>query len=70
MTKIYTFECVFKSTDTPVYPSSRFELERVLIVTDLSDTEATPLLDRVRTFLSVLGEAPEWRERIIDLYIA
>ena len=60
MTKIDTFESIFKSADKPVYEYARVEFERVLVVTDLSDAEATPLLDQVRSFLSVLGESLEW----------
>ena len=60
MTKLDTFESVFKSADKPVYVHSRVEIGRVLVVTDLRDTEAAPLLDQVRGFLSVLGEELEW----------
>ena len=60
MTKLDTFESVFKSADKPVYVYGRVEFERVLVVTDLSDMEAAPLLHQVRSFLSVLGEDPEW----------
>ncbi|MCH7867508.1 MAG: hypothetical protein IH881_07395 [Myxococcales bacterium] len=61
MTKLDTFESVFKSADKPVYEFSRIELSRVVVVTDLSDAEAAPLLSHLRTFLSVLGDDPEWR---------
>ncbi len=60
MTKLDTFESIFKSADKPVYVYARVEFERVLVLTDLSDAEAAPLLDQVRTFLSVLGEDLEW----------
>ena len=60
MTKLDTFESAFKSADKPVYEYAHVELRRVLVVTDLSDAEAAPLLDRVRSFLSVLGEDMEW----------
>ncbi len=61
MTKLDIFESVFRSADKPVYAYERVEVGRVLTVTDLSDAEAAPLLDQVRTFLSVLGDDPEWR---------
>ena len=61
MTKLDIFESVFKSADKPVYSYERVEISRVLVVTDLSDAEGAPLLDQVRTFLSVLGDDPEWR---------
>ncbi len=60
MTKLNTFESFFKSADKPVYAYGRVELERVLVVTDMSDAEAAPLLDSMRSFLSVLGEGLEW----------
>ncbi len=60
MTKLNTFESAFKSADKPVYAYARVEFERVLVVTDLSDAEAAPLLDLVRSFLSVLAEDLEW----------
>ena len=60
MTKLNTFESVFKSADKPVYVYGRVEFERVLVVTDMSDADAAPLLDSMRSFLSVLGEGLEW----------
>ncbi len=60
MTKLDTFASVFKSADKPVYAYGRVEIARVLVVTDLSDAEAAPLVDQVRSFLSVLGEGLEW----------
>ncbi len=60
MTKLDTFESIFKSADKPAYAYERVDFGRVLVVTDLSDEEAEPLLDQVRTFLSVLGEDLEW----------
>ncbi len=60
MTKLNTFESVFKSADKPVYLHGRVEFERVLVVTDRSDADAAPLLDSMRSFLSVLGEGLEW----------
>ncbi len=61
MTKLDVFESVFRSADKPVYAYGRVEIARVLVVTDLSDAEGAPLVDQVRTFLSVLGEDLEWR---------
>jgi hypothetical protein len=60
MTKIDTFESLFKAADKPVYEYQPLQLERVLVVTDLSAPAAAALLDSVRNFLSVLGEAVEW----------
>ncbi len=61
MTNLNTFESVFKSADKPVYGYRRVEISRLLLVTDLSDREATPLLGQVRSFLAALGENLEWK---------
>ena len=61
MTNLNTFESVFKSADKPVYGYRRVDISRLLLVTDLSDLEATPLLGQVRSFLSALGENLEWK---------
>ena len=61
MTKIDTFESVFKSADKPVYTYGRVDIARVLVVTDLTEAEAIPLISQIRTFLSVLGDGPDWR---------
>ncbi len=61
MAKLNVFESIFRSADKPVYTYGRAEIARVLVVTDLSDAEGAPLVDQVRSFLSVLGEDVEWR---------
>ena len=61
MTKLNVFESIFRSADKPVYTYRRVEIARVLVVTDLSDAEGASLIDQVRSFLSALGEGPEWR---------
>ena len=60
MTKLDIFDSTFKSADKPVYSYDRVAIGRALVVTDLSDSEAAPLLSRVRSFLSVLGQDLEW----------
>ena len=60
MTNLNIFESAFRSADKPVYAYERIEFERALVVTDMSDAEAAPLLDRVRAFLSVLGDDLDW----------
>ena len=60
MTKLDTFESVFKSADKAVYTYRRVQFQRVLIVTDLSDDAAERLFWQVRSFLSVLGDDLEW----------
>ena len=60
MTKLDSFESIFKSADKPVYIYDPVEFARVLIVTDLSEAEAAPFIAQVRTFLSVLGNTVAW----------
>ena len=60
MTKLDIFESTFKSADKPVYSYDPVAIGRALVVTDLSDSEAAPLLERARSFLSVLGQDLEW----------
>ena len=60
MTKLDTFESAFKSADKPVYAYRRVEFARVLVITDMNDEEAAPLVAQVRDFLSVLGGDVEW----------
>ena len=57
MTKLDQFESAFKSADKPIYSYERIEIDRVLVVTDLSDNEAAPVVERVRAFLGVLSAA-------------
>ena len=61
MTKLDAFESVFKSADKPVYSYGSVRIARVLVVTDLTDTEAAPLINQLRGFLSVLDDDPDWR---------
>ena len=57
MTKLDQFESVFKSADKAVYTYDRPRFDRVLLVTDLTAAEAADIATRVRSFLSVIGEA-------------
>ncbi len=61
MAKLNVFESIFRSADKPAYAYRRVEIARVLVVTDLSDAEGAPLVEQVRSFLSVLGKDLEWR---------
>jgi nucleotide-binding universal stress UspA family protein len=60
MTKLGAFESVFRSADKPVYEFGKVEIARVLVVTDLADSEVSGYLDGLRGFLSVLGPNVEW----------
>jgi hypothetical protein len=57
VTKLDQFESVFKSADKPIYTYERIEIDRVLVVTDLADDDAAPVVERIRAFLVVLAAA-------------
>lgn len=61
MTKLDTFESVFRSADKPTYAYGQVAIQRVLVVTDLGEQESEALRGQVRAFLSVLGEDVEWQ---------
>lgn len=60
MTHLNTFESVFKAADKPVHVHTSIEIGRLLFVTDLSDEDATGLIDQALSYLSVLGDNIEW----------
>jgi hypothetical protein len=57
MTNLDQFESVFKSADKVVYTYDRPTFDRVLLVTDLNETDAAGIADRVRSFLTAIDEA-------------
>jgi hypothetical protein len=59
VTKIDQFESAFKSADKPIYTYERIEIDRVLVVTDLTDDDAAPVIERIHAFLGVLA-ATQW----------
>ena len=60
MTRIDQFESAFKAANKTVYRYAPITFKKVLMVTDLQEYEATLFSDRVRSFLSVLGDDIEW----------
>ena len=54
MVNVDRFESIFKSADKAVFAYERKRFERLLLVTDLPETEAVAFADTVRDFLSVL----------------
>lgn len=60
MTNLNTFESLFKAADKTVHVPTQIEIRRLLFVTDLSDTDATGLINQSLVFLSVLGDEVEW----------
>jgi hypothetical protein len=61
MTTLNLFESVFKSADKPVFTHQVPAMDRVLLVSDLNDSEAEALLSRVRAFLAAVdGAETEW----------
>ena len=57
MTNLNQFESVFKSADKAVYTYDRPTFDRVLVVTDLNEADATNITNRVRTFLNTIDAA-------------
>ncbi|MDJ0934971.1 MAG: hypothetical protein QNI93_06185 [Kiloniellales bacterium] len=60
MTKLDTFESVFKAADKPVFAYRAITLGQILLVTDLDEAAAEALLGRVRDFLGAV-DGPETR---------
>ena len=60
MTKVDQFESVFRSAIKEVYSPSPIEVSKILQVTDLEGKESEAFGRRVRSFLHVLGDEPEW----------
>ena len=60
MTRVDQFESVFRSADKPVFEFLPLELQRALVVTDLTGAGARAFLDSVRAFLGVLGASVRW----------
>jgi hypothetical protein len=62
MTRIDQFESAFLSAAKTVFSYERVEIDRGLVITDLSDYEARLFGDRARAFLRVLGDKVQWRD--------
>ena len=60
MTKVDQFESVFRSAAKEVYTFGRVAVEKVLVVVDLDAERAEAFTARLRAFLQVLGDEPEW----------
>ena len=60
MTRIDQFESAFKSAAKTRFAYETVAMDKVLLVTDLSDYEGQLYCDRARSFLSVLGEKAIW----------
>ncbi|MCO4769453.1 MAG: universal stress protein [Deltaproteobacteria bacterium] len=56
MSRIDQFESVFLSASKPQFAHAEVHLGRVLVLTDLDESEAAPYGARVRDFLSGLGQ--------------
>ena len=60
MTKVDQFESVFRSAVKEVYSPTAIAISKILQVTDLDGEENEVFRGRVRDFLHVLGDDPEW----------
>ncbi|TDJ70444.1 MAG: hypothetical protein E2O39_10000 [Planctomycetota bacterium] len=60
MTKVDQFESVFRSAVKEVYAPAPVVITKILQVTDLEGEECEAFRRRVRDYLRVLGDEPEW----------
>ncbi len=60
MIKVDQFESVFKSAAKLNFKRQELSFQKIAVVTDLEEAEAKTLAARVRAFLQVLGDGPEW----------
>lgn len=60
MTRIDQFESAFKAANKTVYTYAPITFSKVLVITDLDEYEAQLFSDRVRAYLSVLGDGIAW----------
>jgi hypothetical protein len=60
MSRIDQFESVFLAATRTLYTYQRVEIKKAMILSDLTGDEAASFAQRVRSFLSVLGEEVEW----------
>jgi len=58
--KVDQFESVFKSAAKLNFKRQELSFQKIAVVTDLEEAEAKTLAARVRAFLQVLGDGPEW----------
>jgi hypothetical protein len=56
MTRLNTFESVFKAADKPVFAYESIKVDRILLVTDLAPGEAEALMPPARTFLAAVDD--------------
>ena len=60
MIKVDQFESIFKSAAKLSFKRQELSFQKIAVVTDLEEAEAKTLAARVRAFLQVLGDGPEW----------
>ena len=58
--KVDQFESVFKSAAKLSFKRQQLSFEKIAVVTDLDAEEAKSLAARIRAFLHVLGDGPQW----------
>jgi hypothetical protein len=56
MTRLNTFESVFKAADKPLFAYESIKVDRILLVTDLAPGEAEALVPPARTFLAAVDD--------------
>ena len=56
MTRLDSFESVFKAADKPVFAYESVKVDRILLVTDMAAGEGEALLPQLRTFLAAVDD--------------
>lgn len=56
MTKLNTFESVFRAADKPVFAYESIRVDRILLVTDMARGAAAALVPRLREFLAAVDD--------------
>ncbi len=61
MTRLDTFESVFKAADKPVFTYESIKVDRILLVTDMAADDAAALVPQLREFLAAVDDGrAEW----------
>lgn len=66
MTKIDQFESIFRAASKEAFEPAAVEFNRVMVVTDLSESASQPFREEVQTFLNVFAEQSDPTWRLVD----
>jgi hypothetical protein len=66
MTKIDQFESIFRAASKEVFEPSVVEFNRVMVVTDVSESASQPFCEEVKAFLGVFAEQSDPTWQLVD----